>query len=40
LDVVESQPQDGYTLVYNSNIHKYEVKPSVIAEATLDGGTF
>lgn len=40
LDVIEDQPQDGYTLVYNATLDKYEVKPVVIIAASLDGGTF
>lgn len=39
-DVVENNPQDGYTLVYNANTHKYEVKAITITDASLDGGTF
>ena len=39
LDVVEDHPQDGYTLVYNSSIHKYEVK-AINQVINLDGGTF
>jgi hypothetical protein len=37
LDVVESNPASGDTLVYNSTTHKYEVKPVL---ANIDGGTF
>jgi hypothetical protein len=40
LDVIEGQPQDGYTLVYNATLDKYEVKAAVISAASLDGGTF
>lgn len=37
-DVVEDTPQDGYTLVYNANNHKYEVKSIQITK--IDGGLF
>jgi hypothetical protein len=40
LDVVESNPTDGSTLVYNATTHKYEVKPITVSVAALDGGSF
>lgn len=40
LDVVENNPQDGYSLVYNATIDKYEVKPIIINDVSVDGGTF
>jgi hypothetical protein len=40
LDVVETNPQDGDTLVYNSTTNKYEVKPVSVNAVNLDGGTF
>lgn len=40
LDVVEVNPQDGDTLVYNATTDKYEVKPIEIVNASLDGGAF
>lgn len=40
LDVVESNPQDGDTLVFNSTTNKYEVKPISVNVVNLDGGTF
>lgn len=40
LDVVETNPQEGDTLIYNSTTNKYEVKPISISSAGLDGGTF
>ena len=40
LDVVESSPVDGDTLIYDSTLHKYVVKPLEIAGASLDGGGF
>ena len=39
-DVVENDPQDGYTLVYNANTNKYEVKSINITVGSIDGGTF
>jgi hypothetical protein len=39
-DVVENNPQDGNTLVYNANTHKYEVKSISLSVASIDGGTF
>jgi len=39
-DVVENNPQDGYTLVYNANTHKYEVKSINVTVGSIDGGTF
>ena len=38
LDVVENNPTDGSTLVYNSTTHKYEVKQ--LTAVALDGGLF
>lgn len=38
LDVSEDHPQDGYTLVYNANTHKYEVRQNIVT--AMDGGTF
>lgn len=40
LDVVETNPQQGYTLVYNSTTDKYEVKAPEFINVDLDGGTF
>jgi hypothetical protein len=41
LDVVESNPADQSTLVYNANTHKYEVKVlNVSSGIALDGGSF
>jgi len=40
LDVVENNPSDGATLVYNANSHKYEVKTITVSVTSLDGGTF
>jgi hypothetical protein len=40
LDVVETNPQTGDTLVYNSVTNKYEVKPVNVSAADIDGGTF
>lgn len=40
LDVVERNPQEGDTLVYNATTDKYEVKPVNISVADIDGGTF
>ena len=40
LDVIEVNPEDGATLVYNANIDKYEVKPPEFTNASLDGGAF
>lgn len=43
LDVIEAAPQDGFTLVYNSSLDKYEVKQLSSTEINitgLDGGTF
>jgi hypothetical protein len=39
-DVVETNVVDGATLVYNSSLDKYEVKPIDLAATGLDGGTF
>ena len=39
-DVVENDPQDGQTLVYNANTHKYEVKNVSISITNIDGGNF
>ena len=40
LDVSESNPQDGDTLIYNAVTKKYEVKPLSLQNADLDGGGF
>ena len=40
LDVVESNPKEGDTLVYNATTDKYEVKPVNVSVADIDGGTF
>jgi hypothetical protein len=40
LDVVEDNPADGATLVYNANTHKYEVRTITVEANALDGGTF
>lgn len=39
-DVVEVNPQDGATLIYNSVTNKYEVKELPISTYNLDGGVF
>lgn len=42
-DVIESNPQDGYTLVYDSATNKYVVQQLTgdsINLASVDGGTF
>jgi hypothetical protein len=42
-DVIETAPQNGYTLVYNATTDKYEVKQLTVSDInieTLDGGTF
>lgn len=40
LDVVENNPVDGATLVYNANTDKYEVKPIELTNTSIDGGGF
>lgn len=40
LDVVEQNPQEGDTLVFNSITKKYDVKPPELGTINLDGGTF
>ena len=40
VDVVENNPVDGSTLVYNANTDKYEVKLMDLTNASLDGGGF
>ena len=40
LDVLESNPQDGDTLIYNAVTKKYEVKSLSLQNADLDGGGF
>jgi hypothetical protein len=40
LDVVEDHPSDGSTLVYNSSLNKYEVRPLTVVVTSLDGGNF
>jgi hypothetical protein len=40
LDVVENNPTDGSTLVYNANTNKYEVKQITVSVSALDGGSF
>jgi hypothetical protein len=40
LDVVERNPQEGDTLVYNATTDKYEVKTPEFVNVDLDGGTF
>jgi hypothetical protein len=42
LDVVENNPPDSSTLVYNANTHKYEVKVLSLNSSgvSLDGGSF
>lgn len=43
VNVVETSPSEGDTLVYNSTLNKYEVKPITISSSNiteLDGGTF
>jgi hypothetical protein len=42
-NVIEGSPNNGDTLVYNSILNKYEVKPVSISANNitgLDGGTF
>jgi len=43
-NVIEGSPGEGDTLVYNSTLNKYEVKPITITGNTIiteiDGGTF
>jgi hypothetical protein len=41
-DVVETEPQDGYSLVYRSSDDKYVVAPITLenVSGSLDGGTF
>ena len=43
-DVTEVDVQNGSTLIYNSEIDKYEIKPinfsDLSGDATLDGGSF
>jgi len=40
LDVVESNPDNGSTLVYNSTTNKYDVKILPVTVVNIDGGTF
>ena len=40
VDVVETNAVDGATLVYNSALDKYEVKPLDFTQTELDGGSF
>lgn len=40
LDVVEQNPRDGYTLIFNETLNKYEVKPLELNNADIDGGSF
>jgi len=40
LDVVEISPQNGDTLVYNANTHKYDVAPVQVTVLSIDGGSF
>jgi hypothetical protein len=43
INVIEGSPNNGDTLVYNSILNKYEVKPVSISANNitgLDGGTF
>ena len=40
LDVVEVNPANGYTLLYNETLKKYVVGPVVAPDLNLDGGTF
>lgn len=39
-DVIETNVVNGATLVYNSALDKYEVKPIDLGASGLDGGTF
>lgn len=43
-NVIEGTPGEGDTIVYNSTLNKYEVKPITITANTIiteiDGGTF
>jgi len=42
-NVIEGSPTNGDTIVYNSTLNKYEVKPITITSSNiteLDGGTF
>jgi len=40
LDVVEDHPADGFTLIYNAEIKKYQVRSVEVGSAQIDGGTF
>lgn len=40
VDVIENNPVDGATLVYNADLDKYEVKLPEIAAVAVDGGSF
>ena len=40
LDVVEINPANGYSLVYNTDNHKYEVGPISLGNSPIDGGVF
>ena len=40
LDVVESNPANGSTLVYNAATNKYDVKILPVVVTNIDGGTF
>jgi len=40
LDVVEGNPADGDTLVYNATTDKYEVKQITVIVSSIDGGSF
>lgn len=43
-NVIEGTPYEGDTLVYNSTLNKYEIKPITVSAnnltGVLDGGTF
>jgi hypothetical protein len=39
-NVVTTQLVDGATLVYNSELDKYEIKPIDLGATGLDGGSF
>lgn len=40
LDVVEANPADGDTLIYNANTHKYVVSQIQVSVLSIDGGSF
>jgi len=40
LDVVETDPTEGDTLVYDGSLRKYVVRPPTLEAASIDGGGF